>query len=146
MGKGKRPVGRPRKYKQPEIIDLTSEASFPPAKKPRKGDETDSSENKKSKSKSNRSVLRLMYSPAQNESRGYICTIQWGTQTARKHGVHQRNVQRWLKEEMQVIRNPKDGRNQPGQGKKITYPQEVEDQLLKWILEKRKKSYLPVSI
>ena len=46
---------------------------------------------------------------------------------------------------MEVIKNPKKHRNKPGQGKKITYPQEVEDQLLKWILVKREKLYLPVS-
>lgn len=144
VGKGKRPVGRPRK-KQPEIIDLTSEASLPPAKKPRKGDKTNSSEDEESESKSSRSVLHRMYSPAQKKAVATYARFNGVRKAARKYRVHHRNVQRWLKEEMQVIKNPKKRRNQPGQGKKITYPQEVEDQLLKWILEKREKSYLPVS-
>ena len=76
--KGQRPVGRPRKNKQPEVIDLTSEASPPPAKKTRKGDKTDSSESEESH-KSSRSILHPMYSPAQkrlwlhmHDSMGYV--------------------------------------------------------------------------
>ena len=50
--KGKRPVGRPRKNKQPKVSDLTIEGSRPPAKQLHKGDITDSSESEESESKS----------------------------------------------------------------------------------------------
>ena len=143
-GKGKRPVGRPRKNMQPEVIDLTSEGSPPPAKRPRESDKTDSSESE-GESKGNRSVLHRMYSPAHKKAVATYARFNGVRKAARNYGVHHRNVQRWLKEEMYVIKNPKKRRNKPGQGEKLSYPQHVEDQLLQWILVKREKSYLPVS-
>ena len=35
-------------------------------------------------------------------------------------------------------------KNIKGQGRKISYPQHLEEELVKWILEKLEQSYIPV--
>jgi len=64
---------------------------------------------------------------------------------ARHYGVHHRNVQRWVKCQVTKIKNPRKRVNKKGQGRKISYPQELEEKILAWILEKREQDYVPVS-
>ena len=61
--------------------------------------------------------------------------------------MHHKNCQRWLKEG-QDKKKPKDvpsRGHRKGQGRKVSYPQEIEEQLVKWILEKREECHIPVS-
>ena len=61
--------------------------------------------------------------------------------------LHHKNCQRWLKEDWdRKRRSGKHHRkNRKGQGRKVSYPKELEDQLVKWILQKREHSHIPVS-
>ena len=66
---------------------------------------------------------------------------------ARHFGVHNKNCQRWLKEELDK-KKPRDMPScghRKGQGRKVFYPKEIEEELVKWILEKREQSHIAVS-
>lgn len=63
-------------------------------------------------------------------------------------GVHHRNVQRWIKCDVDMVpmkRGKLKRNNRKGQGRKISYPQHLEEELVKWVLEKREQSFVPVS-
>ena len=42
-------------------------------------------------------------------------------------------------------KNPRKRENKKGQGRKIGYPQELEDKRLAWLLEKREVDYVAIS-
>ena len=56
---------------------------------------------------------------------------------ARRFGVHCRNVGRWLKENLDAMKGRKKQRNNMGQGRKLSYPVELDEKLLQWVLDKR---------
>lgn len=73
----------------------------------------------------------------------------YGIRAAGRHfGVHHRNIQRWIKNDVDMV-PMKCGKfkrkNRKGQGRKISYPQHLEEELVKWVLEKREESFVPVS-
>ena len=64
---------------------------------------------------------------------------------ARHYGIHHRNVQRWVKNQVTSLQNPKKCSNKKGQDRNISYPQELEDKIVSWMLEKRKEKCVAVS-
>ena len=58
---------------------------------------------------------------------------------ARHYGIHHRNVQLWVKTQVDYVKNPRKRFNKKGQGQKISYPQELEDKIVSWILKKREE-------
>uniref|UniRef100_A0ABM0M4J5 Pogo transposable element with KRAB domain-like n=1 Tax=Saccoglossus kowalevskii TaxID=10224 RepID=A0ABM0M4J5_SACKO len=66
---------------------------------------------------------------------------------ARQYSVHHSNVTRWMRDEatgkLNIQRVSRYG-NIPGSGGKLSYPKEIEDKLVKWILELR-DNQVPVS-
>ena len=52
---------------------------------------------------------------------------------ARKYGIHPRNIAQWLEIRLDEVKERKKS-NQPGQGRKLSYP---DEQLLQWVLEMR---------
>jgi len=138
----KRPVGRPRK--------LATGTGNPSASKAMKlVDYSSSSESEPNTQQSSgaRSSKRIhrMYSKGQ-KSAVSLYARHHGIRTAsRRYGVHHKNVQRWMKSEVSKIKNPNKRSNRKGQGQKISYPQEIEDKLLAWVMEKREAQFVAVS-
>ena len=64
---------------------------------------------------------------------------------AKKFSVGHSNVVRWRREEVGKIKNPGKRSHRRGQGRKLTYPKELEDKLVAWILEKRETDCVPIS-
>ena len=64
---------------------------------------------------------------------------------SRHFGVHHKNVQRWMKNQVSSIKNPRKCANRKGQGRKMSYPQDLEDKLVAWILEKWEAEFVAVS-
>ena len=56
-----------------------------------------------------------------------------------KFGIHRRNIGRWLKIRVDEVKQRKKRKksNQPGQGRKLSYPVELDEKLLQWLLELR---------
>ncbi len=60
-----------------------------------------------------------------------------GVRPAAAHfGMHRKNIQRWLRERIEEVKGKKR-KNRKGQGRKISYPREVDENILGWFLEKR---------
>ena len=70
-----------------------------------------------------------------------------GIRAATRHfGVHHKNVQRWRNEQVSKIKkNPHKRANKKGQGRKFSYPQDIEDKIVSWILEKRDVDCVAIS-
>ena len=91
--------------------------------------------------------IRQIYSASQ-KAKITQYTRHHGARAAGKHfGIHHKNCQRWLKEELDKTKNPSKHcrKFKKGQGRKLSYSHELEEQLVKWILEKREKSNVAVS-
>ena len=73
-----------------------------------------------------------------------ICKAPWSKSYRKIFNIHQKNCQRWLDLELE---NPNKHcrKFNKGQGRKISYSHELEEQLVKWILEKREESNIAVS-
>ena len=120
IGKRKRAVGRPRKAPCPKrpakLVDYycsqeepTDECNEPATSKKR---------------------MQRMYSIAQKKKVAYYARHH-GIQKASRHfRVHHKNVQRWVKNQVSSIKNPRKRVNRKVQGRKISYPQELEDKLV----------------
>ena len=86
-----------------------------------------------------------MYSRGQKNKVALFARHHGIRKAAMHYGVHHKNVQRWVKIQVAEIKNPTKRANTKGQGRKISYPQEVEEKLAAWILEKREQDFVPVS-
>ena len=56
--------------------------------------------------------------------------------TAVHFGIALKNIQRWLRERVDEVKGKKR-KNRKGQVRKLTYPKELDDDILKWFWEKR---------
>ncbi len=145
VGKKKRLVGRPRKVVS-RAQPLATAAIAPAAAKlvdyscssESEGPETESECTKK------KSIHR-MYSQGQKSKVANYARHHGIRKASRHFGIHHRNVQRWVKSQVAVLKNPGKRVNKKGQGRKITYPPETEEKLLTWTLEKRESQLIPVS-
>lgn len=86
-----------------------------------------------------------MYSRGQKDKIAYYVRHHGIRATARHYSVHHRNVQRWMSESLEKIKNPGKRQHRKGQGRKMSYSQELEDKLVAWILEKREEAYIAAS-
>lgn len=130
----KRPVGRPRKSvpssKKIKLVDYSS---------------SDSERDEPEPTKPRQSVIRRMYSMQQKEKVAEYARFHGIRAAARNFDIHHKNVSRWMKNQVTKLKNPKQRKNRKGQGRKISYPQELEEKLLAWILEKREMDCVAVS-
>ena len=57
----------------------------------------------------------------------------------KKFGIHRRSIARWLEIRLDEVKERKRRRksNRGGQGRKLTYQVEIDEQLLQWLLEVR---------
>ena len=57
----------------------------------------------------------------------------------KKFSIHRRNIARWLEIRLDEAkgRTRRKKSNQSGQGRKLTYPVEIGERLLQWVLEAR---------
>ena len=93
--------------------------------------------------------LRTRYTRAQKVKVAEYARHHGIRAAARHYGTHHKNVHRWLTNDIDKVplkpAKPSQRKNRKGQGRKISYPQDLEEELVKWILEKREKLYIPVS-
>lgn len=89
--------------------------------------------------------MHRMYSTEQKKKVAYYARHHGIHKASRHFGVHHKNVQRWVKNQVSSIKNPRKRVNRQGQGRKISYPQDLEDKLVAWILEKREADFVAVS-
>ena len=78
-----------------------------------------------------------MYSAHQKKKVAEYACHHGARATARHFGVHSGNVERWLKENLDATKGRKKCRNNKGQGRKLSSPVELDEELLQWVLEKR---------
>lgn len=89
---------------------------------------------------SSRSVMHRMYSVAQKKKVAEYARFHGARAAARHFGIHRRCVGRWLQEHLDsgIGSSKKRGRkNKKGQGRKLSYPEELDNKVLQWVLEKR---------
>ena len=93
-------------------------------------------------------VIRTRYSASQKKKIAEYARFHGCRAAARHFKIHHRNAERWLKEELHNTRHRHRPRyvNKKGQGRKISYPSDLELELLQWVLEKREAENIPVSI
>ena len=92
--------------------------------------------------------MRTRYTRAQKAKVARYARFHGSRAAARHYSIHHKNAQRWLKEDLDkvtIIRRSKQ-KNKKGQGRKVTHPHEVDEELYKWILEKREVNNVSVSI
>ena len=80
--------------------------------------------------------LRKMHSKGQKKKVAHYARFHGVRKAAKEFKVSHNNVIRW-KKEVSAIRNPSKRSHRRGQGRKVSYPKDLEDKLVAWILEKR---------
>ena len=63
--------------------------------------------------------LRRMYSRGQKSKVAYHARHHGIRNASRKFGVHHKNVQRWMKDQVATVKNPGKRANKKGQGQKL---------------------------
>ena len=93
------------------------------------------------------SRINTRYSAAQKKKVAQYARFHGGRAASKHFNIHHKNVQRWLKEELDTVKHPRRAKrcNKKGQGRKLSYPAEIDMQLLQWVLELREEKQLPVS-
>lgn len=77
-----------------------------------------------------------MYSSAQKQKVADYARIHGVRPAAAHFGIPRKNIQQWRQERIGVIEGRRR-KNRKGQGRKISYPQEVDEDILRWFLEKQ---------
>ena len=77
-----------------------------------------------------RKKIHRMYSKGQKSAVAHYARHHGIRAASRQYGVHHKNVQRWMNDQILKIKNPQKRVNKKGQGRKISYPQVIEDKLL----------------
>ena len=149
--KKKRPVGRPRKLTKTDpssstlpasrLVDYSSTESE--ADHVNAGAAT-STCNDEAEARKQPKKLRKMYSKGQKKKVADYARFHGVRKAAKEFKVSHSNVIRW-KKEVSRIRNPSKRSHRRGQGRKVSYPKDLEDKLVAWILEKRETDCVAVS-
>ena len=146
--KKKRPLGRPRKVpvaaKGTKLVDYSSSEDDCDQVSVSTSSGTAESLSKKD-APVKKKQLHKMYSRKQKSAVALYARHHGIRAAARHFGVHHKNVQRWRNEQVSKIRNPHKRANKKGQGRKISYPQDIEDKIVTWILEKRDVDCVAIS-
>ena len=91
--------------------------------------------------------MRVQYTRAQKAKVARYTRYHGPRAAARHFGVHHKNASRWMKEgfdQVKVTRRSKV-QNKKGQGRKLSYPKSIDEELYKWVLEKREVGNVPIS-
>ena len=74
------------------------------------------------------SLIRARYSAAQKKKVAQYARFHGGRTASKHFNIHHKNVQRWLKEELDTMKHPRRAKrcNKKGQGRKLSYPVEVD--------------------
>ncbi len=86
-----------------------------------------------------------MYSAGQKKKVADYSRYHGIRKAARHFKVSHSNVIRWKKERVTALKNPNKQHHRRGQGRKLSYPPELENKLVAWILEKRESECAPIS-
>ena len=86
--------------------------------------------------------LKQIYSASKKVKIAQYARHHGARAAGRYFGIHHKKCQRWVKEELEKMKNPRKHcrKFKKGQGRKFSYSHELEEQLVKWILEKREES------
>ena len=84
---------------------------------------------------SRKGVIHRMYSLPQKLKVADYARMHGIRPAAVHFGIARRNIQRWLRDRVDEVKG-KGRKNRKGQGRKLTYSKEMDDDLLKWFLEK----------
>ena len=149
--KRKLPVGRPRKLTKTDpssstlpasrFVDYSSTESE--ADHVNAGAAT-STCNDEAEARKQPKKLRKMYSKGQKKKVADYARFHGVHKAAKEFKVSHSNVIRW-KKEVSRIRNPSKRSHRRGQGRKVSYPKDLEDKLVAWILEKRETDCVAIS-
>ena len=133
MGRPPKRKPEPQQTKRLKLVDYSSTESE---------DQESSSE---SSSTNKRKCIHKMYTRGQKSKVAYYARHHGIRKAAKHYGIHHSNVQRWMKDQVTAIKNPRKRANKKGHGRKIMYAQELEETLLLWILENREQDFVAVS-
>ena len=92
-------------------------------------------------------TIRSRYCFAQKKKVAQYAQFHGGRAASKHNKIHHKNVQRWLKDDLDAIKNLCRAKrcNKKGQGRKLSYPPEIDLKLLQWVLEQREEKQMPVS-
>ena len=89
------------------------------------------------KSSPKKGLLHRSYSLNQKKKVAAYAKIHGVRPTARHFGVSRKNIQRWMKEKLdEAVKPTSERKNKKGQGRKLSYPPYLDDNLLQWFHEK----------
>ncbi len=88
-----------------------------------------------------------MYTSSQKAKVACYTRLHGPRAAGRHFCIHHKNAQRWLKEDYDKVKITRRSKckNKKGQGRKVSYPLDVEEALYKWVLEKREVDNVPIS-
>ena len=77
-------------------------------------------------------TIRSRHSFAQKKKVAQYARFHEGRAASKHYKIHHKNVQRWLKDDLDAIKNPCRAKrcNKKGQGRKLSYPPEIDLKLL----------------
>ena len=80
-----------------------------------------------------------MYSIHQKQKVAEYAHVHGIRPASRQFGVSRKNIQRWVAEGLHEVKNKGNfkKKNAKGQGRKVSYPAEIETKLVQWLLEKQ---------
>lgn len=83
--------------------------------------------------------LHRMYSIHQKQKVAEYAHVHGIRPASRQFGVSRKNIQRWVAEGLHEVKNKGNfkKKNAKGQGRKVSYPAEIETKLVQWLLEKQ---------
>ena len=82
-------------------------------------------------------TIKTMYTDKQERAVATYARFHGKRQAARHFRVPRKNIQRWVKEDISILKARGTRKNKKGQGRKLSYPQEKEHELVQWLLEQR---------
>lgn len=136
----KRPVGRPRKQPLQSQGADAAEAQHGHAH----DEEERAGSSSPGSSSSGSARIHRRYSHAQKRKIAGYARHHGLRPAERKFGVHRCNIKRWRDDLVDEVRGRKGRFNRKGQGRKTSYPKDIDEALVQWILELRDQQ-LPVS-
>ncbi len=158
----KRPVGRPRKNKDIPVaavcvpatsvsIQLSSSAStqlspietssiepLKPAGKDMTGRSKFLLKNRSINTFFHIGTIHRKYTLAQKQKMSEYARVNGLRPAQRKFNVHRRSIARWMEFRLEEVKTGEiSGYRRRGQGRKLSYPESIDEELVRWILELR---------
>lgn len=91
--------------------------------------------------------IRVRYTSVQKAKVARYAQFHGSRAAARHYSIHHKNAQWWLGEGLDNVRVTKRSKrkNETGGGRKLSYPKDIDNELLQWVMEKREEQNVPVS-